>query len=112
MATTSNIYTLLKFYATKQKSPIIECQEFGDYIHRYARHHLEENADLSIYCGTDYYDALQAELDQLIANKSIVVAPYRNKDAIFVISFYVEKVAETYKQMESSISIPFSIRKL
>lgn len=107
MATTANILTLLKFYASKQKSPIIEYREFGDYLHRYAQHHLDENSELVSFCGASYTDALDAEISQLVSSRSVVVAPVSNKDYIFVISIFVEKFAETYKQIETNISIPF-----
>ena len=58
MATTSNILTLLKFYAGKRKSPFVPYDEFGIYLHKYAQLHLEENSSLVIYCSNDYMDSI------------------------------------------------------
>lgn len=107
MATTANLLTLLKFYASKQKSPMIEYSDFGEYLHRYSKHHLEENSELVIYCGANYMEEMESELNKYISSHQIVVAQFRNKDFIFLISFYVEKFAALYKQIETNIAVSF-----
>lgn len=107
MATTANLLTLLKFYASKQKSPMIEYSDFGEYLHRYSKHHLEENSELVIYCGANYMEEMESELNKYISSHQIVVAQFRNKDFIFLVSFYVEKFAALYKQIETNIAVSF-----
>lgn len=107
MATTANLLTLLKFYASKQKSPMIEYSDFGEYLHRYSKHHLEENSELVIYCGANYMEEMESELNKYISSHQIVVAQFRNKDFIFLVSFYVEKFATLYKQIETNIAVSF-----
>ncbi len=107
MATTSNILTLLKFYASRQKTALIDYSEFVDYIRRYSQHHLDTNPDLQTYLenGTS---ALDLELSSYAGEKQIVMVQQTNsKKAIFVIPYYVEKLTSVYKDMEINISVPF-----
>ena len=107
MATTANILTLLKFYAGKQKSPIIEYKDFADYLHRYAQHHLEENPELVIYTGTSN-ESLDTELVRLSDQHAIVFSSTAGtKEKIFVISSYNEMYAERYREIEASPTSPF-----
>lgn len=109
MATTANLLTLLKYYASKQKSPMIEYSDFAEYLHRYSQHHLEENSDLVIYCGTDYAESMETELNKFISSRQIVVAQHRGKDYIFLVPFYIEHFNSVYKNIEQNVSIPFPV---
>ena len=106
MATTANILTLLKFYASKQKSPMVDYDEFADYIRRYAGHHLEENPDLVKYMGASS-QTLDTEISELTANHQVIVAPVGNKDFIHVVPSYVEQFANSYKLIDANIAVPF-----
>ena len=75
MATSSNVYTILKFYASRQKSPMIDFDEFADYIKRYAQHHLEENPDLVTFLGASS-TTLQDELAKLTASNQIAMSVF------------------------------------
>lgn len=109
MATTANLLTLLKYYASKQNSPMIEYSDFGEYLHRYSKHHLEENSELVIYCGANYMEEMESELNKYISSHQIVVAQFHNKDFIFLVSFFVERFTKLYKQIETNISVPFPL---
>ncbi len=106
MATTSNILTLLKFYANKQKSAMVNYDDFADYIHRYAQHHLEENADLVRFLGSTS-ESLQLELNELVTNRSIVRSQFHGKEYIYVIPLYVEYFAQIYKRVKETVGVPF-----
>lgn len=107
MATTANIYTLLKFYASRQKTPMIDFGEFEDYLKRYAQHHIDENPDLASYIGnTDL--KLQEELDKLKdTNQIVLVSQAVGKQSIFVLAYFIEKYSSRYKEIESNTTIPF-----
>src|SRR5574344_660192 len=105
MATSANVYTLLKFYASRQKSPMIDYDEFSDYMKRYAQHHLDENADLVAFIGSNS-DGLDSELKKLVELKQIVITNSTStKKNIFVFSFFIEKYANTYREIETNIVI-------
>ena len=109
MATTSNILTLLKFYAGKRKSPFVPYDEFGIYLHKYAQLHLEENSSLVIYCSNDYMDSLAGEINQLVVDHQVIISTIKGKEYIYLISYFVEKYTALYKQIETNHSVPFPV---
>ncbi|MBQ1660960.1 MAG: hypothetical protein II054_00525, partial [Treponema sp.] len=60
----SIILTLLKFYSSKQRVPVIDFGEFVDYLRRYAQHHEDENPELVVFTSGST-DSLQEELSKL-----------------------------------------------
>ncbi|WP_191014108.1 hypothetical protein [Treponema zioleckii] len=107
MATTTNILSLLKFFASKQKSAIIDYYEFSEYIRKYAEHHIEEVPQLEMYLR-DLSGSLENEFDKLILSKQIVIFDSgATKQSIIVIPFYIEKVAERYTEIAGSPVLPF-----
>ncbi|MCR5218946.1 hypothetical protein [Treponema sp.] len=109
MATTANILTLLKYYTSKQKSPFVEYNEFADYIHRYAQHHMSENADLVVYCGASYLETLDEEIQHLVGQKQAVITSIHNKDHILVVPYLVEHYAAIYRSIETTVTVPYPI---
>lgn len=107
MATTANILTLLKYYTSKQKSPMVEFTEFTEYIRRYAQHHMNENSDLVVYCGNSYVENVNEEIQKLVTEHQVVMGSVGNKDCIFVVPYLVEQYACVYQNIESNCTIPF-----
>ena len=66
MATSSNLSSIIRYYAEKQKSPFIDQREFCTWIKKYAEHHVEEQAELVKYLG-DPTGTVTAELAGLDA---------------------------------------------
>ena len=107
MAITSNISTLLKYYASKQNSPFIIYRDFCEYIKRYAQHNVEEQPDLVTYLGNPE-PAIEKELVPLIESKQVsVIDTNPSKKIIFVTGFFITKFAERYKEIQANASIPF-----
>lgn len=107
MATTSNILTLLKFYASHQNSGMIEYNAFADYLKRYSQHHLEENQDLIVYIGSDD-SALQSEIAKLVESHQVVIVTHSStKKYLCITAYFLESYAKLYKEIEGSITIPF-----
>ncbi|MBQ9538060.1 MAG: hypothetical protein IJU95_02220 [Treponema sp.] len=104
---TSNIFTLLKGFSSKQRSAVIDFSEFADYVRSYAQHHINENAGLQAYLGsTD--EALEGELKKLSSSRQIVItSKSQGTQTIFVISSFIEQYADRYKDIDVNISIPF-----
>lgn len=86
---------------------MIDYDQFADYVHRYAQHHIEENADLVAYCSADYKDTLDAELHNLMTDRQVAVTTVRNKDFLFVAAYLIETYAEIFTRIESNITVPF-----
>lgn len=107
MATTANILVLLKFYASRQKSALIDYFEFCEYLKRYSEHHLEEQSALVCYLE-DPAPALDAELEKLIEARQILITEKSgDKKGIIVIPFFIEKFAERYREIATNPSLPF-----
>ena len=107
MATTANILTLLKYYTSKQKSCRVSFDEFADYLHRYAQHHMNENSDLVVYSSSVYMENLNEELQKLESEKQIAISPVQGKDCIFVVPYLVEFYAGVYRNIEANITVPY-----
>ncbi|MBP5587708.1 MAG: hypothetical protein J6X37_03175 [Treponema sp.] len=107
MAITSNISTLLKYYASKQNSPFVIYRDFCEYIKRYAQHNVEEQPDLVTYLGNPE-PAIEKELVPLVESKlAAIIDTNPSKKIIFVTGFFITKFAERYKEIQSNASIPF-----
>ncbi|MBP5156355.1 MAG: hypothetical protein ILP18_00590 [Treponema sp.] len=104
---TSNIFTLLKGFSSKQRSAVIDFSEFADYVRSYAQHHINENAGLQAYLGsTD--EALEGELKKLSNSRQVVLtSKTQGTQTIFVIQSFIEQYADRYKDIDVNISIPF-----
>lgn len=109
MATTSSIIVLLNFFSSRQKSATIDYHEFGDYLKKYSEHHVEEQPELVPYLG-DPYPALNLELEKLIEAKQVlIIEPKLNKKYIYVIPYYIQVVADRYKDVIKNPSLPFPL---
>ncbi len=107
MAATSDMGVLLRFYASKQKSPFILYSAFVDYVKRYAAKNVEEQADLVPYLG-DPVPQLEKAFQPLIQSKQIAVIDTNPaKKVIFVTGFFNAAFAERYKEIKSNATVPF-----
>ncbi len=104
---TSNIFTLLKGFSSKQRSAVIDFSEFADYVRSYAQHHINENAGLQAYLGsTD--EALEGDLKKLSSSRQVVLTnKTQGTQTIFVISSFIDQYTDRYKDIDVNISIPF-----
>ena len=89
MATTTSIIVLLKFFASRQNSAIIDFGEFCEYLKRYSEHHLEEQPSLVVYLS-DTPGTLQKELEKLVHTKQVLlISVTPEKRTIIVIPFFI-----------------------
>ncbi len=108
MATISNLSSILKHYANRQKSPFIDFREFCEYVKKYAEHHVEEESSLVRYLG-DSSQTISAELSGLSEKHIVGLIENNNRKTIICIQYISNVVALKYKEMLSNISIPFPI---
>lgn len=99
------VLTLLKFYSTKQRTPVIDQGEFIDYLRRYAQHHEEEAPELNSYINSS--DALQVELENLVSKHQIALSSQAGKQFIAVISYVIDECTQLYDDMQRNYSHPF-----
>ncbi|MBQ7157883.1 MAG: hypothetical protein IJS09_00450 [Treponema sp.] len=99
MATSANILVLLKFFASKQGSAVIDYTAFCSYLKKYAEHHLADQPALVDYVS-DPVPPLQREIDKLQATRQVlVVNTTPTKQAIVVIPFFNDLFADRYKDL-------------
>ena len=108
MATSSNLSSILRFYAEKQKSPFIDLREFCAYIKKYAEHHVEEQADLVKYLG-DPTNTVTAELTGLEAKHLAATIPNGNKKMIVSVSYFTQKFLNQYNEILKNEAIAYPV---
>ncbi len=106
MATTSNLSSIIRFYADKQNSPFIEFKAFCAYIKKYAEHHIEEQGELVKYLG-DPAATVLAELQGLTEKKIAILTSINNKRFIISISYFAAIYSQLFKKMLAEPSIPY-----
>ncbi len=107
MSISTSIGTILKHYAIKQNSPIIDYDDFCDYLKKYSEYNLEEQPSLMMYLS-NIKDALRTELEKLEDSHQIMiteVAP--GKKVISVVSILISRFSNRYKEFSDSISLQF-----
>jgi len=108
MATTSNLSSIIRYYADKQNSPFIDLREFCAYIKKYAEHHVEEQSELVKYLG-DPTSTVVAELQGLSEKHLVSVINANNKKTIVSISYFAQKYANQYKELMKNDSVLYPI---
>lgn len=108
MATTSNLSSIIRYYAEKQKSPFIDLREFCAYVKKYAEHHVEEQSELVKYLG-DPTSTVVAELQGLSEKHLVAVINANNKKTIVSLSFFAQKYTNQYKELMQNDSILYPI---
>ena len=106
MATTSNLSSIIRYYAEKQKSPFIDLKEFCAYVKKYAEHHVEEQSELVKYLG-DPSGTVVAELQGLSEKHLVAIINANNKKTIASITYMASKYANLYKNMMKNEALPF-----
>ncbi len=106
MATTANLSSIVRYYAEKQGSGLIDLRTFCEYIKKYAEHHVEEQAELVKYLS-DAMPTVIAELQGLTDKKLATLINNSGKRTIISISYYAAKCTEQYQQMLKNESILF-----
>lgn len=108
MATTSNLSSIIRFYAEKQKSPFIDLREFCAYLKKYAEHHVEEQAELVKYLG-DPTGTVLAELKGLEEKHLAGLITANNKKTIVSVSYFAVKFANQFKDMLEREGTPYPV---
>lgn len=109
MSTTpsANLNTILKHYAQKQNSPVVNFNEFCEYIRRYSQKYLEQQEELLKYVG-NAHDAVEKELVLLESDKKVaLINEHSDKKSIVVAGYFIEKFAARYRELETNPAIPF-----
>lgn len=108
MATTSNLSSIIRYYADKTKSGFIDLREFCGYIKKYAEHHVEEQAELVKYLGNPT-NTVVAELQGLSEKHIVSVISTNNKNTIVSLTFFAKIYSNKYKEIQKNHSVPYPV---
>ncbi len=108
MATTSNLSSIIRYYAEKQESGFIDLREFCSYIKKYAEHHVEEQGELVKYLG-DPTSTVVAELQGLSEKKMAAIVSINNKKTIVSITFFASKYTDIDQHLLKNENLLFPI---
>ena len=108
MATTSNLSSIIRFYAEKQKSPFIDLKEFCAYVRKYAEHHVEEQSELVKYLG-DPTSTIVAELQGLSEKHLVSVITANNKKTLVSFTYFSMKYVNQFKEIMKNDSVLYPI---
>lgn len=106
MATTANLGTILRHFATRQESAFVNIREFSDYLRKYAAKHLEEQPNLVQYIEIPE-GTLIRELEDLVSKHEAFITTQSGKNVVVSITYYSVMYANRFKEISTNISIPF-----
>jgi len=106
MATSSNLSSIIRYYAEKQNSPFIDFREFCIWIRKYAEKKVEEQAELVKYLG-DPTSTVLAEISGLEQKHLATISTVNNKKIIVSVAFLSTFFEKQYNEIFKDISKPF-----
>lgn len=106
MATSVNLSSILRNFATKQESPFVYIRDFCDYIKKYAAKYLEEQPNLVQYIEISEA-TLTKELEELVSKHEAYITTQGGKPVVVVITYYSVLYANRFKDIVSNITVPF-----
>lgn len=106
MATSVNLSSILRNFATKQESPFVYIRDFCDYIKKYAAKNLEQQPNLVQYIEISEA-SLTKELEELASKHEVYLTTQGGKSVVIVITYYSVLYANRFKDIISNITVPF-----
>lgn len=108
MASTSDIYTLLRLYAKKQHRSLIPFDEFCAYLKKYAQHYASEQAGLAVYTEKPQ-EPLQKEIEKLNSENKIILKQQNDQQIIVISVYFKDNIVARYKQISERPDAPYPI---
>ena len=107
------IYTdllhLLRMFSLRRNSALVTLQPFQDYLHRYARHFLQQKPELAVHLEISL-ETLLSELKKIQDDGDIEITTDKsNTTIIFVPYYYVDNMSRLYTHLEQHPDIPFPL---
>ena len=107
------IYTdllhLLRMFSLRRNSAQVTLQPFQDYLHRYARHFLQQKQDLAVLLEISL-ETLLSELKKIQDEGDIEITTDKsNTTIIFVPYYHVDNISRQYANLEQHPDIPFPL---
>ena len=108
MTTHLPLLQIIRSYSIKKNDSNVLLQELTDYIHRYAKHYLQQKPDLIEYIEITNEELL--EIIKTFADEGVLSVIVNKKNIlIFVPYFYIENVDKIYQDIEKREDVPFPL---
>lgn len=106
MAVGTDLYTILRLYANKNKTPQVSVASFLPFLEKYAKHYEAERPDLA-YWAQDTGRKVWAELSKLSSDNKIELITDETGTVISIHQFYIDLIQQAYKNIDESAELPF-----
>jgi hypothetical protein len=106
MAQSTDLYVVLRGYALKNNSPLIDIPLFLEFLKNYANHWVTETPDWARWI-TNTEEKFWSELSALVAKGKCAFAANAAEDQIYMPFFCIEKLREMYLNSDKMADLPF-----
>ena len=106
MAQKTDLYTILYSYSRKTGSPVINADDFTDFLERYAKQVCAEKPEWNRWTVSTSLKMWQ-EMSALEEDGTVIVSDRGSKPKIFLPNYYIALVKEAYGNADYDISFPF-----
>jgi hypothetical protein len=106
MAQSIELYYILRGYALKIDSPVIEIRSFLEFLEKYASFRIQEQADWAKWTS-DTEKKFWAELPPLVESNKCLLLSDTAQDRLFIPSFCLEKLRNIYLNSDKVADRPF-----
>ncbi|WP_156789667.1 hypothetical protein [Gracilinema caldarium] len=102
----TDLFTILRLYANKNRIPQVSVAVFLQFLEKYAKHYEAERADLA-YWSQDTGRKVWAELSKLAEQGKIELITDEAGTVIAIHQFYIDVIQQAYKNIDESAELPF-----
>lgn len=106
MSSGTDLYTILRLYANKNRTPQVGIAAFLQFLEKYAKHYEAERADLA-YWAQDTGRKVWSELSKLAEQGKVELITDEVGTVISIHQFYIDVVQQAYKNIDESAELPF-----
>jgi len=106
MSSGTDLYTILRLYANKNRTPQVSVAAFLQFLEKYAKHYEAERADLA-YWAQDTGRKVWSELSKLAEQGKVELITDEVGTVISIHQFYVDVIQQAYRNIDESAELPF-----
>lgn len=106
MSSGTDLFTLLRLYANKNRTPQVSVAVFLQFLEKYAKHYESTREDLA-YWAQDTGRKVWSELSKLAEQGKIELITDEAGTVISIHQFYLDLLQQAYKNIDESAELPF-----
>lgn len=106
MSSGTDLYTILRLYANKNRTPQVSVAAFLQFLEKYAKHYEAERADLA-YWAQDTGRKVWSELSKLAEQGKVELITDEVGTVISIHQFYIDVIQQAYRNIDESAELPF-----